>query len=90
MVVHSFNLQHLGGRGRRISEFKSSLVYIVSSRTAKAAQKNPVLKERKREKEKEREKKRKKGRKKGKKREKRKKRKEHSFILSHLSKCWLS
>ena len=71
MVVHSFNLQHLGGRGRRISEFKSSLVYIVSSRTAKAAQKNPVLKERKREKEKERE--RKKGRKEGRKERKGKK-----------------
>jgi hypothetical protein len=28
--------QHLGGRGRRISEFKASLVYRVSSRTARA------------------------------------------------------
>jgi hypothetical protein len=35
----------LGGRGRRISEFKASLVYKVSSRTARAIQKNPVLKE---------------------------------------------
>jgi hypothetical protein len=26
---------HLGGRGRRISEFKASLVYKVSSRTAR-------------------------------------------------------
>jgi hypothetical protein len=34
----------LGGRGRRISEFKASLVYKVSSRTAKAIQRNPVLK----------------------------------------------
>jgi hypothetical protein len=34
----------LGGRGRRISEFKASLVYKVSSRTAKATQRNPVLK----------------------------------------------
>jgi hypothetical protein len=34
----------LGGRGRRISEFKASLVYKVSSRTARATQKNPVLK----------------------------------------------
>jgi hypothetical protein len=33
----------LGGRGRRISEFKASLVYRVSSRTAGAAQRNPVL-----------------------------------------------
>jgi hypothetical protein len=34
----------LGGRGRRISEFEESLVYKVSSRTAKATQKNPVSK----------------------------------------------
>jgi hypothetical protein len=34
----------LGGRGRRISEFKASLVYRVSSRTARAAQRNPVSK----------------------------------------------
>jgi hypothetical protein len=41
MVVHS---QHLGGRGRQISEFEASLVYKVSSRTARATQRNPVLK----------------------------------------------
>jgi hypothetical protein len=35
--------QHLGGRGRWISEFKASLVYKVSSRTARAIQRNPVL-----------------------------------------------
>jgi hypothetical protein len=34
----------LGGRGRWISEFEASLVYRVSSRTARAAQRNPVLK----------------------------------------------
>jgi hypothetical protein len=34
----------LGGRGRQISEFKASLVYRVSSRTASATKKNPVLK----------------------------------------------
>jgi hypothetical protein len=34
----------LGGRGRRISEFKASLVYKVISRTARAIQKNPVSK----------------------------------------------
>jgi hypothetical protein len=34
----------LGGRGRRISEFEASLVYRVSSRTARATQKNPVFK----------------------------------------------
>jgi hypothetical protein len=35
----------LGGRGRRISEFEASLLYRVSSRTARATQKNPVSKE---------------------------------------------
>jgi flagellar biosynthesis/type III secretory pathway protein FliH len=34
----------LGGRGRRISEFKASLVYTESSRTASAIQRNPVSK----------------------------------------------
>jgi hypothetical protein len=34
----------LGGRGRRISEFYVSLVYRVSSRTARATQRNPVSK----------------------------------------------
>ena len=32
------------GRGRWISEFEASLVYRVSSRTARAIQRNPVLK----------------------------------------------
>jgi hypothetical protein len=32
--------QALGGRGRRISEFKASLVYRVSSRTARATQRS--------------------------------------------------
>jgi hypothetical protein len=32
----------LGGRGRQISEFKASLVYRVSYRTARATQRNPV------------------------------------------------
>jgi hypothetical protein len=36
-----------GGRGRRISEFKASLVYRVSSRT----QRNPVSKKKKKKKE---------------------------------------
>jgi hypothetical protein len=31
----------LRGRGRQISEFEASLVYRVSSRTAKATQRNP-------------------------------------------------
>jgi hypothetical protein len=34
----------LGGRGRQISEFKASLVYKVSSMTARAIQRNPVSK----------------------------------------------
>jgi hypothetical protein len=34
----------LGGRGRRISEFEASLIYKVSSRTARAIQRNPVSK----------------------------------------------
>jgi hypothetical protein len=46
----------LGGRGRWISEFKASLVYRVSSRTARATQRNPVSKKNKKE-EKKREKK---------------------------------
>jgi hypothetical protein len=32
----------LGGRGRQISEFEASLVYRVSSRTARTTQRNPV------------------------------------------------
>jgi hypothetical protein len=34
----------LGGRGRQISEFEASLVYRVSSRTARATHRNPVSK----------------------------------------------
>jgi hypothetical protein len=41
VVAHS---QHMGGRGRWISEFEASLVYRVSSRTARASQRNPVSK----------------------------------------------
>jgi hypothetical protein len=37
----------LRGRGRQISEFEASLVYKVSSRTARATQKNLVLKNKK-------------------------------------------
>jgi hypothetical protein len=33
-----------GGRGRQISEFEASLVYRVSSRTARATQRKPVSK----------------------------------------------
>jgi hypothetical protein len=34
----------MAGRGRQISEFKASLVYRVSSRTARVTQRNPVSK----------------------------------------------
>jgi hypothetical protein len=34
----------LGGKGRWISEFEATLVYKVSSRTARAIQRNPVSK----------------------------------------------
>jgi hypothetical protein len=40
----------LGGRGRQISEFEASLVYKVSSRTARAIQRNPVSKNQKKKK----------------------------------------
>jgi hypothetical protein len=40
------------GRGRRISEFEASLVYKVSSRTARAIQRNPVSKNKKTKKQK--------------------------------------
>jgi len=46
----------LEGRGRRISEFEASLVYRVSSRTARATQRNPVSKKKKKEEEEEKEK----------------------------------
>jgi hypothetical protein len=42
----------LGGRGRWISEFEASLVYRVSSRTARATQRNPVSKNQKKNKKK--------------------------------------
>jgi hypothetical protein len=45
----------LGGRSRRISEFKASLVYKVSSRTARAIKRNPVSKNQKQNKKKKRE-----------------------------------
>jgi hypothetical protein len=56
MVAHTFNPQHLGGRGRRISEFEVSLVYKVSSRTARTIQRNPVSKKKKKKKKKKKEK----------------------------------
>ena len=42
VVAHASHPSTLGGRVRQISEFEASLVYTVSSRTARAAQRNPV------------------------------------------------
>jgi hypothetical protein len=50
----------LGGRDRWISEFKASLVYRVSSRTARTTQRNPVSKNKKTKKQKQNKKKKKK------------------------------
>jgi hypothetical protein len=47
----------LRGRGRQISEFKASLVYRVSSRTAKTIQRNPVSKNQKKKRKRKRKKK---------------------------------
>jgi hypothetical protein len=67
----------LGGRGRQISEFEASLVYKVSSRTARDIQRNPASKNQKKKKKKKKKKKEKRERerekKKKKKKEKRKK-----------------
>jgi hypothetical protein len=65
----------LGGRGRQISEFKASLVNIVSSRIARTIQRNPISgkkKKRKKEKEKEKRKERKGNERKGKERKEKK------------------
>ena len=42
--------QHWGSRGKLIFEFENSLVYRVSSRIAKATQRNPVSKNQKKKK----------------------------------------
>jgi hypothetical protein len=47
VVAHTFNSKHLGGKDRQTSEFEASLVYRVSSRTARATQRNPVSKNQK-------------------------------------------
>jgi hypothetical protein len=46
VVAHAFN-PSTGGRDRCISELKASLVYKVSSRTARAIKRNPVSKNQK-------------------------------------------
>ena len=47
MVAQPCNPSILGGRGRWISEFQASLLYSVSSRTARAILRNPVSGEKK-------------------------------------------
>jgi hypothetical protein len=76
----------LGGRGRWISEFEASLVYKVSSRTARATQRNPVSENQKKKKtKKQKKKKKKKERKKRKrKRKKRKEKKKKKKVISQL------
>lgn len=51
----SFNPGTQGGRGQQIFKFKTSLLYIVSSRTVQATQRNPALKPPPQKKRKERE-----------------------------------
>jgi hypothetical protein len=43
MVAHVFNPSIQEAEAGKISEFEASLVYKVSSRTARAIQRNPVL-----------------------------------------------
>jgi hypothetical protein len=47
VVVHAFNPSTWEAEAGGFSEFKASLVYRVSSRTARAIQKNPVSKNQK-------------------------------------------
>jgi hypothetical protein len=47
VVAHTFNPSTRECGGRWISEFEASLVYKVSSRTARAIQRNPVSKKNK-------------------------------------------
>jgi hypothetical protein len=73
----------LRGRGRWISEFEASLVYIVSSRTARTTQRNPVSKKtKKKKKRKKKEKKRKEKKRKKKKRNRLMQRGEHPLQVN--------
>ena len=48
MLEHDFNpSKHSGGRARGISEFEDSLIYKVSSWTARETQRNSVSEEKK-------------------------------------------
>jgi hypothetical protein len=55
MVVHTFKYYHFEGRGKWISEFEVSLVYIVSSKTARDYREREREREGERERERERE-----------------------------------
>jgi len=44
IVVHTFNPSTWESKASELCEFKASLVYIVSSKTARATQRNPVSK----------------------------------------------
>jgi hypothetical protein len=48
VVVHAFNPSTREAEAGRFSEFKASLVYKVSSKTARAVQRNPISKNQKR------------------------------------------
>jgi hypothetical protein len=48
VLTHAFNPSTWEGEAGRFSEFEASLVYRVSSRTARAIQRNPVSKNQKR------------------------------------------
>jgi hypothetical protein len=50
-------IHNLGGRGRQISELEASLSFRVSSRTARATQRNPVSKKKKKQQQKTKQKK---------------------------------
>jgi hypothetical protein len=52
VVAHAFNPRGRGKWIKWISEFEASLVYKVSSRTARAIQRNPVSKNQKKKKKK--------------------------------------
>jgi hypothetical protein len=52
MVAHAFNLSTREAEAGGYSEFQDSLVYRVSSRTARAAQRKPVSKNKKNQKKK--------------------------------------
>jgi hypothetical protein len=51
MVVHAFNPSTQKAEAGGFLEFEASLVYKVNSRTARATQRNPVLKNQKKKKE---------------------------------------